>query len=305
MSVNIFHKTGSGTGTLQKVAGNTVILDATTSETRAGTFNISRATSGSVSQNILFDNPMPDANYMVNFELTSGSGNDGPGLVITNKSTTGFTVTINTTGAADLSVEYNAFKLVELKDYTSMQNAILNADSSPTQNSENLIKSGGVFEALKGAGTVFTGTKSEWENLDPTEQERYEVVCITDDEESKLVDEYSLDEVKTNKVWIDGKPIYRKCWSLTKNQMNKNADYQYSYPHGIDIDTVIARGGWIQQDGGWIATQNIFDSNTALPQYNFEFGVTSVSIYAQIGSTIQSRWPANGGLKCWLEYTKN
>ena len=184
MSVNIFHKTGSGTGTLQKVAGNTVILDATTSETRAGTFNISRATSGTVSQNILFDNPMPDANYMVNFELTSGSGNDGPGLVITNKSTTGFTVTINTTGAADLSVEYNAFKLVELKDYTSMQNAILNADSSPTQNSENLIKSGGVFEALKGAGTVFTGTKSEWENLDPSEQERYEIACLTDDEEA-------------------------------------------------------------------------------------------------------------------------
>lgn len=28
-------------------------------------------------------------------------------------------------------------------------------------------------------------------------------------------DEYSTSEVKTNKVWIDGKPIYRKCFELT------------------------------------------------------------------------------------------
>ena len=30
-------------------------------------------------------------------------------------------------------------------------------------------------------------------------------------------DEYSTSEVKTNKVWIDGKPIYRKCFYSATN----------------------------------------------------------------------------------------
>lgn len=30
---------------------------------------------------------------------------------------------------------------------------------------------------------------------------------------NNIKDEYSTDEVKTNKMWIDGKPIYRKCFN--------------------------------------------------------------------------------------------
>lgn len=34
------------------------------------------------------------------------------------------------------------------------------------------------------------------------------------------IDIYSTSEVKTNKVWIDGKPIYRKCFYSATNWSN-------------------------------------------------------------------------------------
>ena len=62
----------------------------------------------------------------------------------------------------------------------------------------------------------FTGTHNEWNQLTPTEKANYEIVNFTDDMESAYQDVYSIEEVKTNKVWIDNKPVYRKV--LVVNQ---------------------------------------------------------------------------------------
>ena len=62
----------------------------------------------------------------------------------------------------------------------------------------------------------FTGTHDEWNQLTPTEKANYEIVNFTDDMESAYQDVYSTEEVKTNKVWIDNKPVYRKV--LVVNQ---------------------------------------------------------------------------------------
>ena len=224
MSVNIFHKTGSGTGTLQKVAGNTVILDASSSDIRTGTFAVTTSGKGATgTATITFDTPFPtNDDYIIAFEQ------DAPrvSIAIYEKTANGFKVVAEqfTENSGTTTITYTAARLIELDGYTELQNKVNNPDNTPTKDSENLIKSGGVFEALKGAGTVFTGTKAEWEALDSTDQERYEVVCITDDEESGIVDEYSTTETKTNKVWVDGKPIYRKVlvfnnpkWDWTPN----------------------------------------------------------------------------------------
>lgn len=40
---------------------------------------------------------------------------------------------------------------------------------------------------------------------------------ITNEIDSKVEDVYSTSEVKTNKVWIDDKPIYRKIVPITDN----------------------------------------------------------------------------------------
>lgn len=57
---------------------------------------------------------------------------------------------------------------------------------------------------------TFTGTHDEWNALTTAEKKRYGFVAFTDDDEAEGIDAYSTTEVKTNKVWIDGKPIYRK-----------------------------------------------------------------------------------------------
>lgn len=191
MSVNIFHKTGSGTGTLQKVAGNTVILDANVSEIRNGNFSLSiTSTAGYFRTTVTFATPMPDTDYIVNLEVDTADylvSNITP-LIIDQKTVNGFR--INWYGQAGsgvsgvISGKYYAFKPIPMDGYTELQNKVNNPDNTPTKDSNNLVKSGGVWDALKDAGTVFTGTKAEWEALDPTDQERYEVVCITDDEES-------------------------------------------------------------------------------------------------------------------------
>ena len=60
---------------------------------------------------------------------------------------------------------------------------------------------------------------------------------------SNLPDIYSTSEVKTNKVWTDGKPIYRKVRAITFTDSSKqvalnidNYSYGYSYrTNGIGI----------------------------------------------------------------------
>ena len=59
---------------------------------------------------------------------------------------------------------------------------------------------------------TFTGTQADWEALTTEEKKTYGIVNITDDGNGSL-EYYNATETKTNKVWIDGKPIYRKVIS--------------------------------------------------------------------------------------------
>lgn len=40
------------------------------------------------------------------------------------------------------------------------------------------------------------------------------------------VEHYSTEEVKTNKTWIDGKPIYRKVFASLNTSVTKNDNWQ-------------------------------------------------------------------------------
>ena len=230
MSMNIFHKTSSGTGTLQKIAGHTVILDANVSEMRSGNFSISiTSTANYFRTSVTFSVPMPDTDYIINLEPNDAVyivSNVTP-LTIDQKTVNGFRISWYGQGgvgqSAIISGKYYAFKPIKMDGYTELQNKVNNLDNVPTENSDNLVKSGGVYEALSRAGSMFTGTQEEWDALSPTEQEKYKVVCITNEEEGSGIDIYSTTETKTNKIWVDNKPIYRKCWSdlnIGTNEVN-------------------------------------------------------------------------------------
>ena len=74
------------------------------------------------------------------------------------------------------------------------------------------------------------GPKAEWDALSTAEKTQYDEAHFNDDE-SANVDLYSTSEVKTNKVWIDGKPIYRKtidCGNLPEAGVMKSIEHNIS-----------------------------------------------------------------------------
>ena len=56
------------------------------------------------------------------------------------------------------------------------------------------------------------------------------------------IDRYSTDEVKTNKVWIDGKPIYRKTVEFSTSTLSAGENY---IPHGLqNIELLMVNKNW-------------------------------------------------------------
>jgi len=67
------------------------------------------------------------------------------------------------------------------------------------------------------ANATFNGSHAEWNALTLAQKAMYNIVNFDDDSPSSYKDIYSTNEVKTNKVWIDGKPIYRKVFYSDTN----------------------------------------------------------------------------------------
>ena len=111
-------------------------------------------------------------------------------------------------------------------------------------------------------------------------------------------EEYSTSEVKTNKRWIDGKPIYRKVLNnfvmpeLTSSSSTATAIAN----HGIaNIDTPISVKGWIPYDGNNLQFP-ILSSNGKITTIHY-FNATSVAFRT-------SDYWASRYIVLILEYTK-
>jgi len=199
-------------GTIQKIAGHTILLDANVSEVRHGRWNLVSAGVGWVEQNIIFTDPMPDNDYIVIIESDAQTWAAQPGPYrITNKTTTGFTVaSFNTSNASsqvsmNIAGTYTAFKLVKLDGYTELQNKVNNPDSAPTEDSLNLVTSGGVYDAILSASKIFVNSESAWNELDAETKATYQVAILTDKPTVNAVD--STDGTTTvvgepNKRWV-------------------------------------------------------------------------------------------------------
>lgn len=112
---------------------------------------------------------------------------------------------------------------------------------------------------------------------------------------------YSTDEVLTGESWIDGKPIYRKVWSLGALSAGN-----YNVPKTIDIETPIACGGVAKLSRGdsWTIPSATVSGSTNLmisvstfnytPEYQF---TVFVGDGFKSGTAITSA-------SIWVEYTK-
>lgn len=198
-------------GTIQKIAGHTILLDANVSEIRQGTFNIQGVAGTDTSVQVTFSVPMPDTDYVVIYEYHSWGGypvNTEPSPVTCiSKATTGFTARLWCFAdmSGPMTIKYTAFKLVKLDGYTELQNKVNNPDSTPTKDSLNLVTSGGVYDAILSASKIFVNSESAWNELDAETKATYQVAILTDKPTVNAVD--STDGSTTvvgepNKRWV-------------------------------------------------------------------------------------------------------
>lgn len=141
----------------------------------------------------------------------------------------------------DGSESYYAFNIMTVDGNTiTLNNGLVYTDVEITDNVITMNNFKGWIDIGGGGDSgndyeEFVGTQAEWDALSQSQKNKYDgkIVNITDDAEGKNIDYYSTNEVKTNKVWIDGKPIYRKVVqknvNLTGNSWNST---------GVDVSEI-------------------------------------------------------------------
>ena len=113
---------------------------------------------------------------------------------------------------------------------------------------------------------------------------------------------YSTEEVKTSKTWIDGKPIYRKVINTTVSvTINDHTTHGFNIPYNIiDLDTVVNVTGctfdtqsaqtfllpWIRGTDRWMDMDTVVPSNGGIDFYYYNYPL------------------ANPVIRLILEYTK-
>lgn len=139
---------------------------------------------------------------------------------------------------------------------------------------------------------VWTGTQSDY-NAQKNTIPNGSYVNITDDAESGngIKDIYSTDEVKTNKVWIDGKPIYRKVISSS----SFTASLSVSIPNIKEIVNITHQRRFDSRPNLYVVGDGVTNSNSLIYSYgenaiNISTVSSGIVIYDYVGI---------------IEYTKN
>lgn len=151
--------------------------------------------------------------------------------------------------------------------YDALQNVEVTLDSQVTENSQHGVTSAAIYSFVMGNRLehVFIGTQARYEAaLENDEIEDNTLIVILDDtidatptENStnpitsggvytaihNLVippDIYSTTEIKTNKMWIDGKPIYRKCFTGPEIHLAQGWEtVTWANVDGLNIDNIV------------------------------------------------------------------
>ena len=86
----------------------------------------------------------------------------------------------------------------------------------------------GFTNILEADTNIFCGNMNQWNSLTSDQKNEYTGAAIEEDTLSGAFDIYSETETRTNKIWIDGKPIYRKVFY--KDSLPNNAEAYWSAP---------------------------------------------------------------------------
>lgn len=141
-----------------------------------------------------------------------------------------------------------------------------------------------------------SGSEIVVEPDEPTEDTKLIFESIDLDAQYTESEYYSTEEVKTNKVWIDGKPIYRKVY----NTFTTSSDQTYTY---IVIDTFLNIN--ILPTSSYTIQAGNFNLSGATPDVGLgKFGSISQNNSGLIFIATTTTNRELSDFECILEYTK-
>lgn len=130
--------------------------------------------------------------------------------------------------------------LIDLKYYSSASNNKVGGHyTNMTYLTVEAVEDGQIITVNNTIDGIPIGSEFEYDGEEVPDG--YEEVSVEDD----IVDTYSTEETKTNKIWIDGKPIYRKVYQYT-TAAGANP-VQFSEIGITDIDTIVDISGFTRQ----------------------------------------------------------
>ena len=141
--------------------------------------------------------------------------------------------------------------------------------------------------------TSWSGTRAQWDQLSLAERAKYTIVHFDEGEGALYKDLYSTDEVKTNKVWIDGKPIYRKAFDETSLALST------LYTLANNVETIVNSQIMCLRNNNTTWSTEYYNTSSDFVQtlVSVNTSVHDASLYV-IGTTY------GGKFKGWFEYTK-
>jgi|GEM_PF-3692437 len=123
---------------------------------------------------------------------------------------------------------------------------------------------GGGSDGGEEGTSIFYGTMDEWDALSTDAKKQYDYMA-DDNAGGSYIDTYSTNEVKTNKVWIDDKPIYRIVVTATAGAGPSSWGWAISQAdfNSIGIDNITFAG--IVADGLQFMPVGVNKSNGFFP----------------------------------------
>ena len=178
-------------------------------------------------------------------------------------------------------------------DLTGFQREELSSPIQVADSEETTVE--GALNALNDKkANIFYGTKEEYEALPLAVREQYEYLA-NENGEAGAKDVYSTSETKTNKVWIDGKPIYRTVISLPNGTGTQSVAQYTLSTYGIaNVDTIYIANPSFYSNGAKTFPFSFYDGS----RFSTEVDRTQLSIMLQNDSICNSK------VVVTLEYTK-
>ena len=150
---------------------------------------------------------------------------------------------------------------------------------------------------------IWIGSKDDWELLTTAEKTEYDEAHFTNDEGSEAQsDVYSTTETKTNKVWIDGKPIYRTVLTTTTTSGNQTVTWTIQ---DLECVTNISGSVFIIKSGDIKFFLNIpYYYHDTIERYTAYVYVQNGQVHLKMESSVSDYFPAGSKPYLIIEYTK-